>query len=45
VSVAEVRGHLRVLYAKFGVAEPSADLARAQLVQQAFAMGLVAGGG
>jgi pSer/pThr/pTyr-binding forkhead associated (FHA) protein len=43
ISVTEVSGHLRVLYAKFGIAEASSDLARAQLVQQAFAAGLVPG--
>jgi pSer/pThr/pTyr-binding forkhead associated (FHA) protein len=41
VSVAEVRGHLRVLYAKLGVEEAHAADARARLVERAFEAGLI----
>jgi pSer/pThr/pTyr-binding forkhead associated (FHA) protein len=41
VSVAEVRDHLRVLYAKLGVDAAPPDEARARLVEQAFAAGLI----
>jgi DNA-binding CsgD family transcriptional regulator len=42
VSVAEVRGHLRVLYAKLGIAEVPEAEARARLVECASAAGLIA---
>lgn len=44
VSVAEVKGHLRVLYAKLGIeAVPEAE-ARARLVERALAAGLISRG-
>ena len=41
LSAGEVRVHLRVLRAKLGVAEQPADGTRVQLVEQAFAAGLI----
>jgi FHA domain len=41
VSVAEVRGHLRVLYAKLGLEEVPETQARADLVKRAFATALI----
>ena len=41
VSIAEVRGHLRVLYAKLGVEEQPPAEARVRLVKQAVSAGLI----
>jgi hypothetical protein len=41
LSAGAVRTHLRVLYAKLGVAESPADDARVRLVERAFASGLI----